>query len=227
MTYDKNSIVFVPLSTHPLFLNLTDKQFGRLTVLGYAGRKNNTLWFCECTCGTITRVLQTELTNGSSRSCGCLRTEITVARNLTHGESGVGKRSVEYGAYAAARSRCNNPNGDDFPQYGGRGIEFRFESFEQFLAELGRRPSPKHSLDRKNVDGHYEPGNVRWSVNQNRNRTNNRNLTFRGKTKCVAEWAEITGIHRMSITKRLKRGWCVKCTLTLARLKSCFHKKKC
>jgi len=70
----------------------------------------------------------------------------------------------EYRAYKAARTRCNNPNTEQWRDYGGRGIKFLFTSFEQFLAELGSKPSPKHTLDRINNDGHYAPGNVRWAT---------------------------------------------------------------
>jgi len=78
----------------------------------------------------------------------------------------------EYAAYCAAKTRCTNPTGPKWADYGGRGIEFRFTSFEQWIAELGPRPTPKHSVDRIRVNGHYEPGNVKWStaVEQNANR---------------------------------------------------------
>lgn len=73
-------------------------------------------------------------------------------------------RTIEYRTYEGAKQRCVNPNAPSFENYGGRGIEFRFTSFEQFFSELGNRPSPQHSVDRINNDGHYEPGNVRWAT---------------------------------------------------------------
>lgn len=78
----------------------------------------------------------------------------------------------EYNAYYNARRRCANPKAEDWKNYGGRGIEFRFKSFLEFFAELGSKPSPKHTIDRVNNNGHYEPGNVRWTTrsNQIRNR---------------------------------------------------------
>lgn len=89
-----------------------------------------------------------------------------VSISLTkHGMS----RTPEYGAYLAAKQRCTNSKDDAWPDYGGRGIEFRFTSFEQFFAEIGPRPSLKHSLDRKENDGHYELGNVRWATMREQN----------------------------------------------------------
>jgi hypothetical protein len=70
----------------------------------------------------------------------------------------------EYSSYLHAKDRCTKPNDQDWKHYGGRGIEFRFTSVEQFFAELGPRPSPAHSLDRIDNSGHYEPGNVRWAT---------------------------------------------------------------
>jgi len=79
-----------------------------------------------------------------------------------HGMDG----ASEYKAYMGAKARCRNPNDKNYKDYGGRGIEFRFKSFEEFFSCLGLKPSPQHSLDRfpNNKDGHYEPGNVRWAT---------------------------------------------------------------
>ena len=79
------------------------------------------------------------------------------------------KRTPEYVAYYNAKGRCENSSRKCFSDYGGRGIEFRFTSFAQFLAEVGLRPSPHHTLDRKDVNGHYEPGNVKWSTRTEQN----------------------------------------------------------
>jgi len=70
----------------------------------------------------------------------------------------------EYIAYADAKGRCTNPKHQAWENYGARGIEFRFRSFAEFILEVGGRPSSKHSIDRINNDGHYEPGNVRWAT---------------------------------------------------------------
>lgn len=87
--------------------------------------------------------------------------------NITHGESGKGMRTPEYRAWAAAKNRCSNPNDKAYRRYGGRGIRFceRWAgSFENFLLDMGRKPSKTHSLDRINNDGHYNPYNCRWAT---------------------------------------------------------------
>ena len=106
--------------------------------------------------------------------------------------------------------RCR-PGGH--PDYGGRGIRVcdRWKSYEVFLQDVGRRPSPKHSLDRIDNEGNYEPGNVRWATikEQNRNTRGNRSLTPAGRTQVLIEWAEETGIPAERIRGRLRCGWTV------------------
>lgn len=123
-----------------------------------------------------------------------------------------------YNIYKKAKRRCQNSNDPAYFQYGGRGIEFRFESFEAFINHIGERPSPEFTLDRfPDNNGHYEPGNVRWATmtQQNRNRRDNRILEFDGVRLSVAEWSERTNISKSTIFGRLRAEWCVQCVLTL------------
>lgn len=145
--------------------NLTGKRFSRLLVLGIVLDRKKTTWLVQCDCGSINEVTSSGLLVGDTQSCGCLKRERISQAKRTHGETANSKRyTPEYTAYKAAAGRCTNPNNPKFSYYGGRGIEFRFESLEQFIEVLGRRPSPLHSVDRKNNEGHYEPGNVRWAT---------------------------------------------------------------
>lgn len=94
---------------------------------------------------------------------------------VTHGHNRKGRTSPEYRAYHHAKARCINPKDKGWSYYGGRGIEFRLKSFEEFIAAVGLRPSKKHSLDRENNNGHYEIGNLRWATRstQMKNRRHN------------------------------------------------------
>lgn len=141
--------------------------FGRLTVFSEAYRGTGSRWFCRCECGNIKVVRATCLRFGSTRSCGCLQRELTRLRHTKHGASAGGKMIPEWNSWKGAKHRCNDPKSKDRPAYGGRGIKMceQWEhSFTTFLADMGRKPSPSHSLDRINVNGNYEPGNCRWAT---------------------------------------------------------------
>lgn len=119
----------------------------------------------------------------------------------------------EYRVWSSMKNRCTNPRFVDWHLYGGRGIQVcgRWRaSFADFFADVGLRPSPKHTLDRwPNGDGNYEPGNVRWAtpLEQGRNTSRNRQITANGETLSLAEWAERSGLKRETIADRLKAGW--------------------
>lgn len=120
------------------------------------------------------------------------------------------------------RDRCYGTKSEEFPNYGGRGIVVADiwqgeHGFKNFYAHIGDPPSPKHTLDRINTDGHYEPGNVRWSTQkvQQNNRRNNRLLTCFGRTMTASQWAEDTGIDVGAILQRLDRNWPINKALVL------------
>lgn len=118
-------------------------------------------------------------------------------------------RSIEYKAYILAKGRCNNVNKSSYKLYGARGIEFRFKSFQDFYSCIGTKPTAKHSLERIDSNGHYEPGNVRWATNyeQVRNRRSNILFTHNGKTMCINDWCNELGLCKMTVYQRLYRRW--------------------
>jgi hypothetical protein len=129
---------------------------------------------CECGCGQVTK-----LATRSDRRTGQVKGQPVrfITGHFARVQIFVSKvnalrRVAEYSAFRQAKRRCTNPKAHNWKDYGGRGIKFCFESFEQFLAHIGPRPTPEHSLDRIENDGNYELGNVKWStkLEQNRNR---------------------------------------------------------
>lgn len=201
----------------PPAADLTGLTFGRLTVISLKSHppRRHKRWNCLCECGETTVVHHGALTSGHTRSCGCLRVEVTTANETTHDDTG----SPEYVCWQNMKKRCYSQTNISYPAYGGRGIRVCPEwadSYERFLADMGRRPSPQHSLDRIDNDGHYTPENCRWTDRrtQLRNRSNSRLLTFKGRTQILADWATEIGISDKVLDRRLGLGWSVERALT-------------
>lgn len=133
---------------------------------------------------------------------------------MTHGLS----KTTEYRTWNAMLQRCQNPKNTAFNRYGGRGIIVcdRWQLFENFYADMGPRPSPKHSIDRINNDGDYEPDNCRWATphEQARNKRGNYLVEWRGEIKCLTEWSEVVGLTCDTIKRRLDSGWSVERVMT-------------
>ena len=206
------------------FIDVTGKRFDRLIVTAYAGSdsRRSTYWHCLCDCGNKTVVTSANLRRHHTRSCGCLAKDLLVTRLATHGL----RHRPEYNVYIAAQRRCWNPNNPAYRNYGGRGIQFLFDSFKEFLDHIGARPTAKHTLDRIDNNGHYAKGNVRWVTRdvQATNMRTNRWITYEGRTHTVTQWAKITGIHAETIRCRtVKSGWCDACAISRD-VKRCAHK---
>lgn len=128
----------------------------------------------------------------------------------------------EYRAWVAMRHRCYVKTTRDYANYGGRGItvcERWRESYDNFLADMGCKPSPRHSIDRIDNFGPYSPENCRWATQseQNRNRRSCRLLEFQGRTQTLVAWVEEYGLTRQTVSYRLRRGWSLGRALTTPR----------
>lgn len=164
-------------------------------------------FLCRCTCGLEKPVLLIVMKRGAHcRKCADALRPRPVNPG-THRQT----RTPTYRSWTSMRRRCDSPCMPSYPRYGGRGItvcdRWR-DSFEAFIADMGERPSPDHSLDRIDNDGNYEPTNCRWATakEQMRNRHNTHWITAGGETLSLAEWSERTGLPPGVITKRMERG---------------------
>ena len=164
-------------SMSPQFIDRTGIKYGRLKVCWPSGRSSRPgnppriVWLCVCDCGAVVTVLGSSLAIGNTKSCGYLSRELAAMRlahqATRHGEARNGRESPEYRSWRGMIQRCEQPSYTGFRYYGGRGISVceRWHTYENFLADMGRKPTAKHSIDRwPNNDGNYEPGNVRWAT---------------------------------------------------------------
>lgn len=138
--------------------------------------------------------------------------------NRKHGETGKNGATPEYRSWTAMRARCSNPKLKEYSRYGGRGITVceRWQSYENFLADMGRRPSLQHTIDRIDVNQGYFKENCRWStfVEQANNRTKHTYLEVDGVVKTQAQWLKNYNLNKATFKTRLKNGWDVKTALT-------------
>lgn len=196
------------------------EQYHRWTVIEELPVANKNRWLrCRCKCGSVVIVNLYSVVSGRSKSCGCHNLDVirAASENAWH-------RDFEYKCWRNFITRCENPKATGFDNYGGRGIKVcdRWRrSYEIFLADMGRCPSPKHSIERIDVNGDYTPQNCRWAtrVEQARNKRNNRKLAVNGETKLLCEWSAETGLDSSLILKRIRLyGWPVeRAVLTPAR----------
>jgi hypothetical protein len=194
---------------------MAGQRFGRLTVLRRdASKHGRAFWFCLCDCGLERSVSGCHLRCGQTQSCGCLRAERQLQVHTKHG----GKGSAEYRCWRSMLQRCSNPRNASWARYGSRGITVdpALQTFEGFLEAIGPRPSPRHSVDRIDNEGHYEPGNVQWALPkpQARNRASNRILIYDGRSQSMAGWAEEMRLPYPVLQKRLGAGWAIERALT-------------
>ena len=197
-------------------VDMVGQKIGRLLVLAPYGidRQRKATFICVCECGTFKVIPGKKLRRGR-KSCGCL-----IGKTTKHGHTVGGRWSSEYGSWAAMMKRCYDPKNDNYKYYGERGIRvnIRYHDFRNFLADLGKKPTPQYTLDRISQTGHYEPGNLHWATmkDQARNTSRNRLLTYNGETKPLVEWAEKMGLKQGTLRARIfDYGWSIDLALTI------------
>lgn len=194
--------------------DLTGRVVGRLTVLEFSGTsrtksRTHRLWKCKCICGNVVTVSTSNLSSreGAVKSCGCLQADAVRAAVQKHGMTG----TPEYKIWAGMWKRCTNENCRAYKYYGARGIFVceRWSNFENFFADMGRRPSERHSIDRIDNKGPYDLANCRWTLGrmQANNKSDTRIVEFNGKALALSEWCRQMEISYKMVHSRLAQGW--------------------
>lgn len=193
------------------FKDLAGKKYGRLFVVKHLGSddQNQALWLCKCDCGNEHIVTGHNLIRGRTKSCGCLKNELSSKRLKTHGKS----KTRLYDIWIAMKQRCYNTNHSHYKNYGERGIlicdEWKnsFEVFAKWAFENGYNNNL--TIDRININGNYEPSNCRWISNfeQQQNRTNSHIIEYQGRKYTLSQLAKKYNIKANVFERRLKSGW--------------------
>lgn len=189
------------------FNNLVGKHFGRLTVIERAENEGNKIyWKCRCDCGNEVVVHGRDLKYGFVKSCGCKKIR-RIVRNAYSGK-------CTSSTWTSIKYRCFNPRATNYHNYGGRGITMypewidNFKAFHDYVSQLPHFGEKGYSLDRIDVNGNYEPNNLRWADAKTQARNTRRNvfIDYCGEMITVAEAAEKSGIKDYVLRNRIKRG---------------------
>lgn len=187
--------------------SLIGKCFGRWMVTDYAASVNGKARLvCKCECGTIRNIDKYSLTHNGTNSCGCLQKE--QPNRKKHGMS----KATIHRTWRNMKDRCYNKNNKEYSDYGGRGIKVcerwldNFEAFYSDVSSLLHYNEMGYSIDRIDNNGNYEPNNVQWATKteQNKNKRNNINITYNGKTQCLKAWAMELDMPYCTLWQRIK-----------------------
>lgn len=213
----KHKLTPVKRAGHPAsFKERTGMTFGRLYVIGYEGKnwKGQSIWKCRCSCGVV-GLYEGRHLGKKCFSCGCFQKEGLKKRVKIHGLYLL----PEYRTWIGIKVRCYNPKNAFYKNYGGRGIrvcERWLSSVENFVQDMGKRPSSKHSIERLDVNGNYEPSNCIWATQdkQSNNRRSSVFVEFKGEKLTISQWSNKLNIKRGTIVGRLLSGWSIERALT-------------
>ena len=196
--------------------SLRGRKFNRLTVLEpfRKNRFSQVQRLCRCDCGNELFVLDGNLRTGHTKSCGCLRKSV----------DGNSSKRI-YRIWKGIKNRCESRNDSSYKDYGGRGIECKWDTYEEFKSDMYSSyllhcklfGKTNTTIDRINNDHGYRKGNCRWATpkEQANNRRSSRLIEFSGKILTVAQWSRKLGINNSTLSERLRRGWSIERTLTI------------
>ena len=205
--------------------DIIGQRFGKLKVVSFAytrkgnGRSYHSYYNCICDCGKSCVIDGLKLRSGHTQSCGCYRHERQIEANTKH----KGRYTRLYIVWCNMKGRCYNPNNKRYANYGARGItvceEWRenFGAFKEWAEKNGYKVDAKrgeNTIDRINNDKDYCPENCRWVSNkqQANNKSTNIFITYKSRTKTIAEWSEEIGLKPDTIKNRIKKGWSIEKT---------------
>lgn len=206
--------------------DLSGQQFERLKVLheveryiapGGSGTRRQFL--CRCTCGTQVVATASRLRSGETKSCGCLQREVAATQASQLRQTHAMSKTRVYRIWLGMVDRCTRSSQAKYADYGGRGIRVceRWRRFEAFYEDMGEPPSDQYSIERRDVNGHYEKSNCYWATQReqcNNTRTNVR-LDHNGVTQTLTQWAEQLGLNAKTLWTRIfTLGWTVEKALT-------------
>lgn len=176
---------------------------------------------CECECGKIVdKICVRSLLTGNTKSCGCYNKELTIQRNLKHGQKTRNKKADRlYSIWADMRRRCSNVNRKDAQNYALKNIKVceEWNNYELFMNwALQNGYNDELTLERIDNSKGYNPDNCKWipKSEQSKNRTSNHYITYNGKTQTLTDWSKEIGIPRTTLDSRLKRHWSIEDALT-------------
>ena len=195
------------------FKDETGKKYDFLTVIKYKSVKTKSgrmriYWDCKCDCGGFISIESSALRRKDRfHSCGCYSKMIISKCNSTHKLSG----TRVYRSWNSAKQRCRNPKDTNYHNYGGRGIKMskEWDTFENFLRDMGYPPDNNHTIERIDVNGNYEKNNCKWATpaEKARNRRNSRFYEYQGKKMILKDWANELNVNEITLRYRIKRGW--------------------
>lgn len=194
-------------------IDITGQRFERLVAVErhHQGIQGRWHWLCKCDCGNSVVVLGTQLRNGNTKSCGCLKSDVVIQRNKDSSTHNLSKHPA-YNIHNNMIDRCYNPKNIGYHNYGGRGIKVceEWKDITTFCCWMTDNNYVKGlSIERKNNNGNYEPLNCILipKENQSKNRRSNYAIAYKGETHTIAELSRITGINEFTLYDRLDNGW--------------------